>query len=282
MRALAEAIAAAGMTPPRNIVEGRWLRFPGVGKGRGNRAGWCRVISPTLAIYGDWSSGFTETWRDDSHRDDAQSRRLLAEARQRERQFAAEQRAKQASVAREAQALVRDAIISGHPYLIRKGFPDRATLVREGRLVIPVRDVDDYRQIISAQLIDESGEKRFLTGGRTRGGIHRLGATHAERIVLCEGYATGLSIDAALLRLSGAHAVVVCFSARNLEHVATRFPDAVVAADNDESKTGEECAKRTGLRWTMPPEIGDFNDMHLSRGLYAVVGAMREVFARCA
>jgi putative DNA primase/helicase len=206
---------------------------------------------------------------------------LLAEARQRERQFAAEQRAKQASVAREAQALVRDAIISGHPYLIRKGFPDRATLVREGRLVIPVRDVDDYRQIISAQLIDENGEKRFLTGGRTRGGIHRLGAARASRVVLCEGYATGLSLDLALLRLSGAHAVIVCFSANNLVFVASRFPGAVVCADNDESRAGEKAADRTGLRWIMPPEIGtDFNDMHQRQGLYSVVQALREVFAK--
>lgn len=283
---LYDAIAAAGMTPPRKLVEGRWLRFPGIGKGRSNRAGWCRVISPTLAIFGDWSSGFTETWRDQNHRDDEHTRRLLEEARQRERKFAAEQRERQSVVAREAQALVRDAIISGHPYLIRKGFPDRATLVREGKLVIPVRDVDDYRQIISAQLIDESGNKKFLTGGRTKYGMHRIGArvSDAKRIALCEGYATGLSLDAALKRLPGPHCVIVCFSARNLESIASRYRlhDAVVAADHDESKTGEECAKRTGLRWTMPPEIGDFNDMHLSRGLYAVVGAMREVFARCA
>ena len=44
------------------------------------------------------------------------------------------------------------------------------------------------------------GEKRPLPGGRTRGCIYRLGSPlqHARRIALCEGYATGLSIDAPL------------------------------------------------------------------------------------
>jgi putative DNA primase/helicase len=276
---LDEAIAATGMTPPRNISAGRWLRFPGIGKGKANRAGWCRVITPTLAIFGDWSSGFTETWRDDSHRDDENTKRLLEEARQRERRFAAEQREKQSAVALEAEQLVRKAMIHGHPYLVRKGFPDRSTLVCDGKIVIPIRDVDDYKTVISAQLIDENGEKRFLTGGRTRGGIHRLGVMRADRIVLCEGYATGLSLHLALMRLSD-HGVIVCFSARNLELVASRFPNAIVCADNDASKTGEECAKRTGLRWIMPARVGDdFNDVMMKDGMYSLVATLREAFA---
>lgn len=277
---LIQAIAAAGMTPPREIVPGRWLRFPGVGKSRGNRAGWCRVITPTLAIFGDWSSGLTETWRDDAHRDDERTRRLLAEARQRERAFAAEQLKRQREAADTAERFVDEAALSTHPYLARKGFPDLVGLVHSEKLLVPIRDGNG--QVISAQLIAEDGEKRFLPGGRTRGGIHRLGVLpfRAKKVVLCEGYATGLSIDAALHRLPGPHAVIVCFSARNLELVAGSFPDAVVAADNDLSATGEEAAKRTGLKWTMPYEVGtDFNDLHVNIGLHVVVERMREIFA---
>lgn len=274
---LYQAIADAGMTPPKSIVEGRWVRFPGIGKGRGNRAGWCKLITPTLGIFGDWASGLSETWRDDSHRDDERSAKLLKEAHERERRFSIQERARQAEAAQKAKKLVADAVMSGHPYLERKGFKQRAALVREGKLVIPVRDAIHYSDIISAQLIDESGEKRFLTGGRTRGGIHRLGVEprHARRVALCEGYATGLSVDAALQRLPAAHAVIVCFSARNLELVAQKFPSAIVCADNDESGTGEKAARATGLKWLMPPEIGDFNDMHLKYGLPAVTEMLR-------
>jgi hypothetical protein len=61
--------------------------------------------------------------------------------------------------------------------------------------------------------------------------------------------------------------------------VAESYPTAAIGADNDESKTGELAAIRTGLQWTMPGTTGmDFNDMHLKCGLLAVTDALREVF----
>lgn len=278
---LAEAISAAGMTPPRQIAPGRWLRFPGAGKSKANRAGWCRLITPTLAIYGDWSCNFSATWTDEAHRDDEVSRRLLAEARIREAAFAAEQRSRQRIVAAEAARLIASCLTGTHSYLERKGFPERRELIDfEKRLVIPMRDSRDYSQILSAQFIAENGEKKFLPGGRAKGAVFRVGVPNASHIVLCEGFATGLSIDAALKRLPGSHAVLVCFSANNLEYVAPLFPRAVVAADNDKSATGEETAIRTGLKWTMPYEVeSDFNDLHQSMGLHVVVERMRELLS---
>lgn len=278
---LEQAIIAAGMTPPRAFTEGRWLRFPGVGKGRANRSGWCRVISPTMAIFGDWSSGMREVWRDDSHRDDERSRQALRDAQDRERRFAAQQREKQLQASRKAEDMVARAVPGTHPYLARKGFPSLVGLTLEGKLLVPVMDFERYPKIISAQLIDESGEKKFLTGGRAKGGVHRLGVapSRARRIVLCEGYATGLTLEAALRLLPGPLCVIVCFSAGNLELIASMMPatlDCLVCADHDASKTGEEAAKRTGRRWVMPDDAGqDFNDVHATRGLRAVVDAIR-------
>jgi putative DNA primase/helicase len=277
---LNDAIAAAGMTPPPRIVPGRWVRFPGAGKSKPNRAGWCRVITPTLAIFGDWSSNFTATWTDSTHRDDAESRRLLIDARRREQQFAREQRERQRKAAIEASTLIASCRSGTHCYLERKGFPQRRELIDEKKnLVIPMRDSRDYSRILSAQLIAEDGSKKFLPGGRAKGAVFRIGAPQG-RIVLCEGFATGLSIDAALKRLPGEHAVIVCFSAKNLELVAKAYRSAVVAADNDHSATGEEAAKATGLRWTMPYEVGtDWNDLHANMGLHVVVERMRELLS---
>lgn len=296
---LTETIAATGMTPPARLTPGRWLRFPGVGKGKSNRSGWCRVITPTLAIYGDWSSDFKAVWKDNSHRDDATSARLLAQARAREAAFIAEQRARQAAAAEKAQQIVRNAAMCSHPYLERKGFPHLKALVHQGdaiapagkeifgaQLVVPMRDLLDYDRIVSVQLIDERGEKVFLPGGRASGAVFCIGAhpSRAVRRVICEGYATALSIDAALARLPGPHAVIASFSAENLVRVARHFKDAKVAADHDLPnprtglKAGEEAAKRTGLAWAMPPDEGtDFNDMHRSHGLHAVTQALRSL-----
>lgn len=257
------------------------MRFPGAGKKRSNRAGWCRLITPTLAIYGDWSSDFSAVWTDDSHRDSEETKRLLDEARKRSREMMAENRRRQAKAAQEATRLVASAQMSKHAYLARKGFPDSLGLVHEGRLLIPVRDVDRYDQIISVQFIAEDGEKRFLPGGRVKGGIYRLGVApgRARRLVLCEGYATALSLFAALQRLPGPHTVIACFSANNLDRIAKLFPEALVAADHDVSGTGEAAARRTGNRWCMPPQEGDdFNDFHRRDGLMAVTEVLRSMF----
>jgi putative DNA primase/helicase len=278
---LEQAISAAGMTPPSRFVPGRWIRFPGIGKSKSNRAGWCRVITPTLAIFGDWSSNFSATWRDQAHRDDAETARLLAQARAREAAFAAEQRARQIAAAQHARELVESCRIGTHCYLERKGFPHRRELIdAKKNLVIPMRDSRDYSRIISAQLIAQNGDKKFLPGGRAKGAVFRIGVPDARRLVLCEGFATGLSIDAALKRLVSDGAVLVCFSAQNLERVAQDFRSAVIATDNDLTATGAESAKRTGLKWTMPYEVGtDFNDLHRNMGLHVVVERMRELLS---
>ncbi len=279
---LHDALTAAGMTPPHHIVEGKWVRFPGCGKGKSNRAGWCKLITPTMAVYGDWSTGLTETWIDENHPADAESARQMKEAAtHRARRFAAEERNRQRKVADLASQAINSATMATHPYLARKGFPEALGLVGDGKLLVPVRDCHDYKRIISIQQIDADGSKKFLPGGRTRGGIYRIGAPieRAKRIILCEGYATGLSLDVAMKRLTGPHAIVVCFSARNLEVVAELFPTAFVAADHDESKAGEQAAIRTGLRWTMPATTAmDFNDLHMQCGILAVTQALREMF----
>ena len=73
-----------------------------------------------------------------------------------------------------------------------------------------------------------------------------------------------------------------CFSASNVATVAERRRHAVVIADNDKPVaqfgglgTGEFYARRAGLPWAMPPEVGtDANDLHLSDGLPALQGLL--------
>jgi putative DNA primase/helicase len=274
---LTDAIAAAGMTPPRRIVSDRWMRFPGVGKGSSNRSGWCRLITPTIAVFGDWSSDFSATWHDETQIDAEAAAKLLEKARAQAREYARLQRQQQSKAADKGAQMIREATMSTHPYLARKGFPKLLGLVHDDKLLVPVRDATNYSRVISVQTIDASGAKKFLAGGRTRCGVYRIGVAqgHARRTILCEGYATGLSIHAALQLLPGPHSIIVCFSAGNLELVAEHFPGALVCADNDESMRGEQAARATGLEWRMPPEIGDFNDMHQKHGLYAVTEVLR-------
>ena len=73
-----------------------------------------------------------------------------------------------------------------------------------------------------------------------------------------------------------------CFSASNAATLAEQRRNAVVVADNDRPVaqfgglgTGEFYARRTGLPWAMPPEVGtDANDFHMSDGLPALQGIL--------
>jgi putative DNA primase/helicase len=189
-----------------------------------------------------------------------------------------EEAQRRARAAEQAADIVRRCRTNTHPYLERKGFPNEAGLIdTDGRLVIPMRDVSNYKRINSVQWIDDAGNKLFLPGGAAKGSILTIG-TGSEKW-LCEGYATGLSIRAALKSLYRAGCVVVCFSAGNLAHVAGQMSGKrYVIADNDKSGTGERAAVSTGLPWAMPPEVGhDANDMHQAHGVRALAELMRSI-----
>ncbi|WP_366931810.1 hypothetical protein [Paraburkholderia xenovorans] len=187
---------------------------------------------------------------------------------------------KRARAAAEARTVVARCEHASHPYLASKGFAkERALIDTDGRLVVPMRDVADYRRINSVQWINDVGEKKFLPGGAAKGSIFVLGTGREHWLV--EGFATGLSVRDALRALHRPARVVVCFSAGNLQHVAALIGGArFVMADNDKSGTGCRVATATGLPWTMPPAEGDdANDFHLKAGIPALVSLMRSLIA---
>ncbi|OZI31749.1 hypothetical protein CAL29_28165 [Bordetella genomosp. 10] len=185
-------------------------------------------------------------------------------------------REQRAAAARTAQDIISKCQVGRHPYLVAKGLPQEERLLDyDGRLVIPMRSVLDYRQITSLQWIASDGTKKFLPKGTTKGSAFMIGSGSETWFV--EGFATGLSVHAALKLLYRTVRVCVCFSAGNLAHVAglLRGPRYVVA-DNDESDTGRKCAVSTGLPWVMPPTVGDdANDMHMRSGLPALAHLLR-------
>lgn len=184
-----------------------------------------------------------------------------------------------------AAALLEQCEIGQHQYLQSKGFPDARTLVdADGSMIIPMRDCmsGNLLGVQKIRLVDNQWQKKMLPGMRAKGAMHRLGSPRAAELWFVEGYATGLSVDAAmrLLRLSAA--TIVCFSDRNLVHVASQFTGRnFVFADNDESKAGELAAWDTGLPYAMSDSLGqDANDLHQDDGLMAVakkiMGARRK------
>lgn len=180
-----------------------------------------------------------------------------------------------ATAAAKAARMLAGAEMRSHAYLARKGFPELlAPCLMDGKVLLVT--MWRGRKLVSLQSIAEDGKKLFLSGGEAKGSVHQIGDVGVA--ILCEGFCTGLSVAAAIKASKMRAHVVICFSATNMVHVAERYQDARVIADNDESRTGEIAAQKTGLRYFMPPVLGqDFNDMHRTQGLFAASQRIREL-----
>nr|WP_313036549.1 hypothetical protein [Achromobacter ruhlandii] len=222
-----------------------------------------------------WYGGEFKPWTEEEKR--AWAKKRAAELQR--------QKARQLRAALQAEALIRSCVPGQHGYLHRKGFPTLKGLIAEDdSLVIPMRDVSDNR-VLGVQRIrwdedERAWVKKMAYGMRATGAVLRLGPPRAPETVLCEGYATGLSLDAAVTQMRLNASVLVCFSDSNLRHVAGLVPGRKYAfADNDTSGAGERAVQAAGLAYCMSDVEGeDANDLHQRAGLLAVtvkLGAAR-------
>jgi len=180
--------------------------------------------------------------------------------------------------ARRAQAVLSHCELRPHLYLRIKGFADTLGLVSDGKLFVPMRSLSNA--LVGYQCIESvegKWQKKMLHGMRAKGAVLKLGS--GPETWLVEGYATGLAVQAALTQMHMRAAVLVCFSASNLVYVSTMVEGRVyVAADNDQSQTGEKAAIETGLPWVMPGGVGnDWNDEYVLRGGGSICKAIRDL-----
>lgn len=277
-----KAIQSVGLDPPEHIEHGAIHRFPGVGKPRSNRAGWCLLFEDGCGgCFGDWSSGFTKTWyanRDPELR--RESRNAFAHrAAQTQHKTQAERETRQNRAARRASAIWDGAIPARpeHPYLLRKGISPNGARLHKGSLVLPVMDFAG--RLSSLQFIGADGRKLLLSGGRKQGCYIPV-AGHIEgpcRVVICEGWATGCT----LAKENSAGLVIAAIDAGNLTPVALgarrRWPstELVVAGDDDRltpDNPGAANARKAAIaanallafpEWPAdaPRHLSDFNDL---------------------
>lgn len=223
----------------------------------------------------DWSGEARTIWYSDPRATPwtAEEKALWAAKRS---AAAGEQQKRYQDAASKAVQILKGASLETHQYLRSKGFPDEKGLVDGDRLLISMRNVSTNRiqgfQSIIWSPLDRKYEKKMMPGMMARNAVFRMG-DKSEESWLVEGYATGLSVRAALKQIKIPASVIVCFSAGNLTKVAEQIPgQRYVFADNDSSGTGQQAAEETGLPWTMSDTVGqDANDLHQQMGLFKVV-----------
>lgn len=180
--------------------------------------------------------------------------------------------------------MLRSAKPGEHNYLHSKGFPEAQGFVAaDGALLIPMRSLDgnELQGLQTIRWISEERryEKKMIPGMKAKGAVFRMGDKAAPETFLVEGYATGLSVMAALRSVGLRACVLVCFSAGNLVQVAPLIKSkCFVFADRDESEAGEKAAQQTRLPYCMSPVKGqDANDLHVKAGLMAVCAQLMAV-----
>lgn len=214
-----------------------------------------------------------------------------AEARAERQRLDAERRAQAAQRAQHIWNRATPATDT-HPYLMKKGVSALGLrLAHDGRLILPIMGATG--KVTSVQFINDSGEKRFLSGGQIAGGYFALPAKNRRTdgaLLIAEGYAT-----AASLHMCTGYATLVGFNAGNLLAVAemarSKYPtrEIVVCGDNDAASDGNPgvrcataAARSIGAKLAVCPLIddkpADFNDLHQLRGELAV----REIVAAAA
>lgn len=225
-------------------------------------AGWYVFYGDdnAVAVFGDWRSDERHVWSAGGPHVSEERVRRVVEQRDKERKD--EQKAA-AEKARRLYSKGKD-IPCDHPYLLRKKITPQGFAVLGDNNTIMLPMFDSSMEIQSLQFISDDGKKRFLKGGKVSGCFLLIGETPntGDTIMLCEGYATGVSVHDAT-----GNPTFVAFSAGNLKPVADMlgvvFPDTptVVIADNDTSGTGLAEASKTGCKVCLIPEPGmDAND----------------------
>lgn len=249
----------------RDLIHDRWTRVPTIDKPQSRNG----------AYIWDGSSGAIQNWAIHDKPVSFRSKTYTPDPNWQAKRAKAEQdRAKRNHEAiKRAKYILDNSRKSSHPYLVKKGFAEGKQWVWNDLLVIPMR-ID--QKLVGCQLIDKDGNKKFLSGQITKGAETIIDAK--GRHILCEGYATALSLRRAMKTTGKRYTIHVCFSAGNILEMAHKYPTSVICGDNDE--TGIRTAIATGRPYWISPSAGeDFNDYELRVGAEVAGKAFIEAFA---
>lgn len=284
------AIAAAGLTPPDDIIaDGTIQKFSTNGRPT-DKSGWYKLHGDErpAGSFGCWRADFTQKWSYSKSKpltaeEKAAWRKRMETLDAERKQQEAEARAYAAKTAKQMWEAARDD--AAHPYLAKKKIPAIGARVLKDMLLIPVKQ--SATEFVGLQRIWPDGTKRPIKGTPMAGAYAPIGKPErGQKLVICEGWATGVTIH-----MFTQLPVIVAFNSGNLKPVVEKLQaklagfELVIAADDDYQTTkpdgtpwnpGLEAAYATGLPVYIPRWYGDrtggtdFNDLYIDEGGKAV------------
>ena len=205
-------------------------------------------------------------WKDKSIRTEEQQAALERKIAKSREEYARNRDRMQQEAARKARWILGECELTEHKYIQRKGFKEYPVNVWQKDdhqlLIVPMY----YKNAIcGCQMINDDGEKKFLTGQRTSLAYFKIG--NGKQVFLVEGFADGLTLQTILSSIGCQSTIYVTFSVGNATKLAKYLPNALWIADRDASGVGQNAAEASGLKWWCPQEVGnDINDAYLAQG----------------
>jgi phage/plasmid primase-like uncharacterized protein/KaiC/GvpD/RAD55 family RecA-like ATPase len=291
-----EYMQSKGITPPKEIIfDGEMHRFPTNNK-PDDKAGWYVAYDGNIPAgsFGDWRNNSKYKWRIELGRElTALELSVYKEQMARAQKIREEHRKAEAEVVEAKIADIwKDAYPAKetHEYLQEKKVkPHNARMKNKNTLVLPLYTISKelFCQNIAnilpttLQYIDLKGIKRFQKGASVSGKVGIIEGDQ-DRIFLCEGFATGASINEATGNM-----VIIAYSAGSLktsaEHlkkILNNGQEVIVVADNDEPgiKSANNAVRILNADVIVSPK-GDVNDYFCSgQDLGALLNKDREEF----
>ena len=237
----------------RDLVLDKWTRVPTVDHPHKKNGSY--IFNGNVGAVQNWAIHESPvTWKSDKeYKPDPLFKLKKKKAQE-------EQLQKQESAKKKAGWIMHQTKKMAHPYLAKKGFPEEKGYVWNDLLVIPMRINGN---VVGCQTISADGTKKFLTGQVTKGASAVFENKGYD--IICEGYATALSVRRVMKYLKKRYTIHVAFSAGNISILSKNLGNCYVIADHD--PIGLKTAKATGRPyWISDTEGEDFNDYEMRVG----------------
>jgi putative DNA primase/helicase len=237
------------------------------GKSKGNKNIWYVLHADGIPAgsFGNWSTGESGTWSAKciSEMTIEEKTILLERARREKLQREAMRTRQQRQAALYARRLWKSSqpAWKEHPYLLRKNIPALGLRIDGTVLLVPMITTD--AKLMNLQRILPDGTKRFLKHGQITGCFAPIGGRPKDKVIICEGFATGLS-----LYMKSKVPVACAMNCGNLLSVSIahreKYPDVeiIVASDYDHCTEGNpgltkacEASKAVNGTLLIPPAI---------------------------
>ncbi|MBU1138682.1 MAG: AAA family ATPase [Proteobacteria bacterium] len=294
---LMSAAAGKGIQMAEVTADNEIHRVPVQGKK--GVPGWyvaTEIDGKIFASFGDWSTGEKHSFKNGGDNTSSLTENEIAALKLIRTKARQARKKRQEQAAKESLKIWEKSLPApeDHPYLLSKGIKPHGARIEENTraLLINLIGLDgkhsSFQRIKDPSQLSSEDEpsKKLFKYGKKEGCFHVIKGTK-DRVYICEGYATGCSINEATGSM-----VVVAIDSGNLMSVAQgvkKIFDArggtglILAADNDHKKKkniglekAKSVASATGIKVLYPTGIEgtDFNDMVAEKGHSYVKGVL--------